>query len=554
MSSRLPSTAIARAAATLAVALLALAASDAVAARRAARAPRATGACASLVRVQKRTGLVMQVAVAHKRNLPCREARRVVLRCQRGTLHRSWTASRTGSLMWLRRGRKAVAVRTISGPDPRCIDKRLPQLRTGLRAGPVQSRRPGEFGPYQGPVVYPLNPNPPYRLGYVWEVPVGTYNAIIPVGAISTVNLTAQVRNVAGEVRSVWFEYGTTRDLGTRTDPQPVGIVPNGSPAAVTAHLTHLRAGTRYWWRAFARVDDDRGNPRQYQGALGSFVTNPYPRIADPSRPCKSSPEGTSTFEVTESLALICSGTLNFKKSACAPFCMDFYSGRLVCPRDFPRNLNAGSWSFSIPKVGISVSVNHLVSYWRSNDSNRFVELPGKNANSEGSDVGPTPGWHNWDVAQYAYPFTSTSTDVDFWINCTEQWGKVIDASSLAKGDGNDVASYAAPGKPDGVRATRTRDGGLTVTWSAPSQRTPSLVAGYFAMVVGARSAAEAAQSVTRGMPILSSADTSVTFPAAYVSSIQAALPSDSPPYVVVAALSGEGSVSDGVAIPLPRS
>ncbi len=77
---------------------------------------------------------------------------------------------------------------------------------------------------------------------------------------------------------------------------------------------------------------------------------------------------------MTESLAIVCTNrrVQRFTKGACFPACTNFYDGRLTCPKEFPRKLNAGKWSLPIPKLGATLSINDLVSYWRSNNSNRF--------------------------------------------------------------------------------------------------------------------------------------------------------------------------------------
>lgn len=545
MSSLIAVTARGRAVlAALVLALLALSAADADArAKGQARAPRKAAGCAAITKLPTRGGPATLISVRRAKGLACRPARKIVLRCMRGRLHKSWRAVEVRGVVWLRRGKRAVALRTISGREPRCVTRRLKRKApawAGLR-GPLGARPAGHFGPYEAPVMYLTDDR---QRAFLWDSPVATYEAVIDLGAITSIQLYGYVRNVKGEVRSVWFEYGETRDFGDQTAKQSVPISPEGGPAQFTAHLSHLRARTRYFWRAVANIEDDKGNPRVQYGSTGSFVTNPYPTLPNKARPCQGMPD---SYELTESLLVVCQQR-TFERASCFPSCVDFYGGKLQCTRDFARNLNAGSRSFTIPEVGISVSVNKLVSYWRSNDSNRFNEVPGKNANSEGSQTGPTPGWHNWDVGQWGYPTGTTRTDVDFWIYCTEQWGNVIDASSVARGQGNDYASSVGPSAPRNVKATATKDGGIQVTWDEPTSVSPSGIAGYTVQLFALRSGDPRSVDTDRLGVITTSTKSQI--PATTVQRVTKNLQPGYKAYVVVGGVSREGSVGDVVTIP----
>jgi hypothetical protein len=263
-----------------------------------------------------------------------------------------------------------------------------------------------------------------------------------------------------------------------------------------------------------------------------------------------------AVFELTESLAIVCDPfgpqRYHIEKGACFPACSDFYHGSLTCSQDFPRNLNAGSWSFPIPKLGYQVSVNELANYWRSNDSNRFITwLPGKNQNSPGGEVGPVPGYHEWDVAQWAYPFNPTKTDIKFWINCTEKWGTVVNADALAQGEGNDVPSTQPPSQPQNVKVVKASDGGVDATWQPPATASPSGIAGYY---VGFQSWKPGAPKVFLPNQITPLASTGTTGHVApgFINVVRKSTPSDWQGGITIAAISREGTVGTPTVVSLP--
>lgn len=248
---------------------------------------------------------------------------------------------------------------------------------------------------------------------------------------------------------------------------------------------------------------------------------------------------------MTESLAIVWNvpTPIRFTKSGCFPACSDFYHGTISCGKDFPRNLNAGTWSIPIPKVGISLSINKLVSYWRSNDSNLFITwLPDKNRNSPGGQVGPIPGFSDWDVSQWAYPLTSTSTDAEFWINCTEQWGDVINADALAAGEGSDTPSTTAPSEPRNLRVSKAADGGIDGTWEAPASGSPSGVAGYFFSLIAWKPGEPRVFDNSWITPITATEPAGHILPA-HIALMKKAAPTNYELTVVVGAVSREGSI-----------
>jgi hypothetical protein len=506
--------------------------------------PRKAATCGAVFAFAPRSTVGTQVEVVRAQRLSCRGARTIVRRCIAGRLDHRWKATPAASVTWLRHGRRALALRALSGPALPCASTTTGASKVLL--GGTAGRPAGRFGPYEEPLIHPDRWPAPYKMTYQWHSPVTTNSASIAIGGVSTARLLAYVRNVSGEARSVWVEWGKTRDLGNSTEKQSPPTAANGGPVSVEVRLPHLKAATRYWWRAAANIDEPSGKVTTHYGTLGSFVTNPYPKIADPARPCSSRPainESGQLFELTESLAIDCSAAQKFSKGACFPACADFYSGRLTCNRDFPRNLNAGNWSFNLPEIGYPVSVSSLANYWRSNDSNRFLEVPGKNKNSSGGEVGPSPGWHDWDVAQWAYPFTPTSTSAEFWINCTEQWGAVIDGDALAAGQGRDTASSTPPGEPGKLRAVAASDGGIDVSWEAPSAVSPSGIAGYYLALIGWKTN-EAKELPPNAITPVTATGLSGHISATNLEVLKKAAPAGYGIYVSVGTISREGSMS----------
>lgn len=529
--------------AAIALLLAALLAATFSASASAARAKRQS-ACNEVAALTPRSDDFTAVDVLRAKGVNCATARTVVARCITGDLGKSWVATSPELVTLLTAGRREITFRVLAGPQPACLKTAQPK---GVGAGLQMARNTGEFGPFEGPQVYPNKWPGPTGLTYEWgDSPVASWNASIKRGSVSGVRIGAHVKNSNGKVRSVWFEWGRTKDTDRRTALQEPATRSGDEPVDVTDKLTHLKAGTRYYWQAVANVDTASG-VRRFEGALGSFVTNKYPKINDKSRPCDSRPaaglEQGQLFELTESLALACSEPQHMERDACFPSCFGTYSGRLQCTKEFPRNLNAGSWTFTIPKIDYLMTVDNLVSYWRSNDSNRFLEVPGKNANSAGGEVGPTPGWHNWDVAQWAYPFTSTSTDARFWIACTEQWGTVIDGDSLAEGEGPAVPSLAEPGKPTDLKV-KAAGNGIDVDWKAPSAETPSGIAGYFMSLYAWKPSEAKVLPKAITAPVTAVRSEGRISPE-FLSFYKNYLPAGQDMYVVVSAVSREGTVGD---------
>src|SRR4029450_1645649 len=102
-----------------------------------------------------------------------------------------------------------------------------------------------------------------------------TYSAKFTAWSISTGSLSGFGRNLRGEMRAFWFEYGKTRDLGTATEKQ--NPTTSRDPIEFSARLDHLNAKTRYFYRAAASFDADDGTVKTAYGTVGSFVTKPYP-------------------------------------------------------------------------------------------------------------------------------------------------------------------------------------------------------------------------------------------------------------------------------------
>lgn len=359
---------------------------------------------------------------------------------------------------------------------PRCAE------RGGLGSNDVSANN---YGPYQQPLFYPSNWPAPYKTVEAWDGPVVSSNAAIAPQNIVTVQLTGRVFNPKGAVRAVWFEYGKTRDLGTISEKAEPKTAFYSTPFYL--NLTHLRAKQRYYWRAMAKMDNPDGSTSEYQGAIGSFVTKPYPKL-DPDRPCKDISSPGARLEVTESLALMCTQPLHFTASTCyiTP-CSEGYHGQIQCDKDYPRNLNAGGFNVNVrlPYAGVFVpvgSIDRIVSYWRSNNSNRFTTFFGYQKNSAGGEVGPIPGWHDWDVDQWSYPFKSTSTDAQFYISCTQQWGDVQSTDALIAGQGDDLSDNLTPAPARNLKVTKNDDGSISGNWDSPDpdKTQPFKIAGYY--------------------------------------------------------------------------
>lgn len=492
-------------------------------------------ACPTVTGTDPATGEWSALDIVGIRGISCAAAERVVRACVDGRVS-GWRDSSLAFTTSLTNGNKQVELRLVSGVEPRCLVGRTL----------LQARPQGFFGPYQFPMSFPSKWPAPFTVVYEWTSPVTTYSATITQDDISNVALDGFVRNSDGAVLSSWFEYGTTEDALDQSTPRVRPAIGAGdAPVRITADVLHLKARTRYLWRAAANIRQPDGKTEIFYGTIGSFVTKPYPNLQGVANPCADLPSGER--QVTERLTLECSQhftfTNNDTKYSPIPFSVG-YHGRLTCPRSDPRNLNAGEGSvtITIPEIHypITLSLNHTVSFWRSNDSNRFTTFFGNQKNYAGSQQGPLPGWHDWEVDQWGYPFTTTSTDAQFWINCTDNW-TATSGDQLATGQGNDSPSDVAPSAPQNLKAVKAADGGIDASWSPPSSVSPSGVGGYFLTFRGWKKGVPKEIPETASVLVTATGLSGHIFPG----QMEVATKSSPPDYefaVAVAAVSQEGS------------
>lgn len=429
------------------------------------------------------------VEVEDVRGLSCAGARKIVRQCLKRERVRGWSRVPAHHGPGLRNGRRRIEIDAIGGELPNCVEHQRVRpsgrgvgLRAGdgggdggtVGAGSLGATSWGNAGPWQGPVQMP----PTSRTSWNWVSPVvSSKSGMIDV---SSADLYGAARTTGGAVRSVWFEYGKTRDLGKATDRLPPKVVANDDPWVFSQEIRDLDAGTRYYWRAMASVDAD-GGPKTLAGATGSFATAGYRRLTGPN-PCQQTQFGKDSggvTQVTEALAIVCSRKFEFVNSVGLPVSVG-YSGRLSCPVEYPHNLNAGDAKVTIPKIDYEVQFNNIVNYWRSNDSARFTRFPGYQENYGGAEAGPLVGWHEWDVDQWGYLGSTSRTQAQMWINCTNNW-KAFTPEQLARGEGNDKPSTAAPAMPRNFRFTQS-GGDWNAAWEAPSAGEGG-IAGYQLLV-----------------------------------------------------------------------
>lgn len=424
--------------------------------------PRGNVCAAVKGKVSKRA--TATVTIVRRNGISCKRARRVVRRCFKRSAIKHWHLRRG---LRLRAGKRGIRVRVRGKAKPACLTARKAPRQKRSNLGLPSSR---VAGPYQDPLRLP----PRSYATWDWVSPVTSWQASeIDVG---TTVLNGKVLNKTGEVRSVWFEYGRTRDLGSSTERQPAKMEPTGEPVAFSEKIRRLKAKTRYYWRAMASIGPD-GNAKTYAGAIGSFVTEPYRSLAG-DNPCSQPQFGGKdggVTQVTPSLAIVCSPMqylVNDKKIVISVG----YHGSLSCPVDYPHNLNAGSTTVRLPKIGYEVTFNKMVNYWRSNDSARFTTFPGYQKHYAGAEVGPLVGWHDWDIDQWGYLFKTSRTDVQLWIHCTDVWN-AFSPEQLAPEQGTDVPTATKPPTPTGLTMTKV-EGGWKAKWNAVAG-VPDGIAGY---------------------------------------------------------------------------
>ncbi len=458
----------------------------------------ASPAAAAAKRCAPVTGATSGATWAHVqlvavRGVSCAGARKVIRRCLTRDSVRGWTRTAATAAPGLRDGRRRIALRVLSHDEPTCVEHG--RVGVGAEAGVGGSLRAGvlrQAGPFQGPAAMP----PTADVKWQWTSPIATSDVNrIEVGSAT---LWGKAHTTDDDVRSVWFEYGKTRDLGreTKTPTQAPKVVPEHAAWNFSQPIRGLDARTRYYWRAVANLDDGTNEGRTVYGATGSFVTEGYRKV-NVDNPCAQAVFGGNeggVTQVTESLTLVCSAKMRLVNTTYLPVSVG-YAGTLTCPRDYPKNLNAGNTSATIPKIDYTVYFNRIVNYWRSNNSARFTDfLDQYQKHFEGAEAGPLVGWHEWNIDEWGSLGSTNATDVQLWIHCTDNW-KAYSADQLARGEGSDQPSATAPAMPDGFRFVRAQ-GGWRGTWEAV-RNVPGGIAGYQLQVNAVRDATGATVVVT---------------------------------------------------------
>jgi hypothetical protein len=432
-----------------------------------------------------------QVELVNVRGVSCATARKVIRRCLTRDSVRGWTRTAATAAPGLRDGRRRIALRVLSHDEPRCVE----HGRIGVGAGVHRNLRAGtlrQAGPFQGPAVMPPGSRPQWQ----WTSPVAT-NAVNAI-EVGSATLWGQAHTTDDDVRSVWFEYGKTRDLAreAKTATQAPKVVAGDVAWSFGQPLKGLDAKTRYYWRAAANLDDGTNEGRTVYGATGSFVTEGYRKV-NVDNPCAQAVFGGNeggVTQVTEALTLVCSAKMRLVNNTYTPLSVA-YKGTLTCPRDYPKNLNAGNTSATIPKIDYTVYFNRIVNFWRSNNSARFTDFFDQyQKHYEGAEAGPLVGWHEWNIDEWGSLGSTNATDVQVWIHCTDNW-KASSPDQLARGEGSDQPSAAAPATPGDFRFVRTQ-GGWRGSWDAV-RNVPAGIAGYQLQVNSVRDAAAAAVVVT---------------------------------------------------------
>jgi len=154
-----------------------------------------------------------------------------------------------------------------SGANPVGVSVRL----TGLRAGSTYHFRvvaSNSIGTTRGG-------DRSFRTDPAPDVSTGGADGI----TVSSARLTGSV-NTRGRGSVAWFEYGTTTGLGSRTPDQDAGFA--NRSVAVSASVTGLQPGTRYYYRAGARSDAGAtvGQTKSFTTSAGPLAVTGGPQVS----------------------------------------------------------------------------------------------------------------------------------------------------------------------------------------------------------------------------------------------------------------------------------
>lgn len=176
--------------------------------------------------------------------------------------------------------------------------------------------------------------------------------------------------------------------------------------------------GATYYYRLTADYKDGETATGKTLSIKAKDITiNPENPCFDPAMPLPSD----AAFRISEDLVLVCKG---YHVPASVSHDLIHKGGlvddQLVCPEEFPRNLNTKPLGFKIPKTEIGLSWEQAgPGYWRSSEDLRFNDWKIWEKNGyEGQQQPVRRGTQNYSAINWN-PREQTMIT---WIYCSKNW------------------------------------------------------------------------------------------------------------------------------------
>jgi hypothetical protein len=211
---------------------------------------------------------------------------------------------------------------------------------------------------------------------------------------------------------NAYIEYGTNpKNLDQKTKEKSFS---KGDDVWYSADVNLVVPGATYYYRLAADYmdgDTAKGNTLSTKVRNVTIKTeNPCEEVAPGDYPL------VGAARLSEDLAIVCT-RVAFESVCCKGSGQE---GLLICPEQFPRNLNTNPFDFKIPKTDVGLSWEQAgVGFWRSSNNVRFNDY--RVWATKGNEGQEQP------LRRGSQPYNATNWDTKaqtmfVWIYCSSKW------------------------------------------------------------------------------------------------------------------------------------